>query len=445
MPVTLSAMQEQIVDLAMKCQTLVENKERPWLAADGDTGRKQDLERMEADIKSLEDQYDKYKASDDTLKRFQGIADQNDDLNQRMQQMSVKSLGEQLTDSAGFKTAAGQVGGRFQTGGIELKAGEILGEGAFSGTGSLTSASGAAGLLVPQYLTTPVQKLFQRLTVADLIPTGTLTGSSLIYPLESTATPGATAVAEGGLKPYSVLALTNVTEALHKIATLLKISDETLQDIPAVQSYVNARMVLFVLIQEEAQLLSGSGSGSNMTGLLNRSGLQTTVALTAGGAGSKEPSAATKLEAIYQQITNIRVNAFVEPDALVMDPASWQYLRLGKDLNGQYYGGGPFTGAYGTNSMVADNSVLSSGGSDVWQLRNVVTTAAPAGTALVGAFQMCSQRFVRGGLTVEMTNSNEDDFTHNLVALRAEIRELLAVYRPGGFGKVTGLNVAPTA
>ena len=38
-----------------------------------------------------------------------------------------------------------------------------------------------------------------------------------------------------------------------------------------------------------------------------------------------------------------------------------------------------------------------------------------------------------------MTNSNEDDFKNNLVALRAEERLALAVYRPGAFGKVTGL------
>jgi hypothetical protein len=38
-----------------------------------------------------------------------------------------------------------------------------------------------------------------------------------------------------------------------------------------------------------------------------------------------------------------------------------------------------------------------------------------------------------------MTNSNEDDFLKNLVAVRAEIREALVVYRPAGLGTVTGL------
>lgn len=442
MPVNTQSIQDQIVNLAQKCQALVEDTSRPWLAADGDTGRKQELEAREKDIKDLEDQFQKYTASEDTLKKFQGLADRNADFDTAVDQR-VKSLGSQLCETDEFAAYAKQVkmGVHGASGGIELKAG-IFGETAFSGTGGLTSTSGSAGLLVPQYITTPVQKLFQRLTVADLIPTGTLSGSSLIYPLESTVTNGAATVAEGGAKPASDLGLTNVTETLKKIATILKISDETLQDIPAVQSYVNARLVLFVLIQEEAQLLNGPGTGSTMLGLLNRSGLQTTIALT--GAAGGHPSAIDKLEAIYQMITNIRVNAFVEPDAVIMDPVSWQYLRLGKDANNQYFGGGPFTGAYGNGGMAADNTVLSASGMDVWQLRTVVTTASPAGTALVGGFQLGAQRFTRGGLTVEMTNSNEDDFRFNLVALRAEIRELLAVYRPGAFGKITGLATAPT-
>ena len=45
--------------------------------------------------------------------------------------------------------------------------------------------------------------------------------------------------------------------------------------------------------------------------------------------------------------------------------------------------------------------------------------------------------FNRQGITLEMTNSNVDDFVNNLLTLRAETRFALAVYRPAGFGKVT--------
>jgi hypothetical protein len=50
-------------------------------------------------------------------------------------------------------------------------------------------------------------------------------------------------------------------------------------------------------------------------------------------------------------ISNTRGSANVEPDAIVMHPVNWLSTRLLKDGTGgtvgQFYGGGPFTGAYG--------------------------------------------------------------------------------------------------
>ena len=63
-----------------------------------------------------------------------------------------------------------------------------------------------------------------------------------------------------------------------------------------------------------------------------------------------------------------------------------------------------------------------------------------AGTALVGAFKTAAQLFRKGGLRVEASNSHSDFFTKNLVAIRAEERLALAVYRSAAFGTVTGLN-----
>ena len=69
-----------------------------------------------------------------------------------------------------------------------------------------------------------------------------------------------------------------------------------------------------------------------------------------------------------------------------------------------------------------------------------LTPSIVAGTALVGAFATQSQVFRKGGIRVEASNSHQDFFIKNLVAIRAEERLALAVYRPGAFGKVTGLN-----
>ena len=69
-----------------------------------------------------------------------------------------------------------------------------------------------------------------------------------------------------------------------------------------------------------------------------------------------------------------------------------------------------------------------------------ITSGIEAGVALVGAFRSASQVFRKGGIRIAVSNSHEDYFIKNLVAVRAELREALAVYRPAAFGEVTGLN-----
>jgi HK97 family phage major capsid protein len=83
--------------------------------------------------------------------------------------------------------------------------------------------------------------------------------------------------------------------------------------------------------------------------------------------------------------------------------------------------------------------MLTAGAESLWGTRVIVTPAIAQGTALVGAFTTSAQLWRRTGLTVEMSNSNNDDFEKNMVTVRVEERVALEVARPAGFGKVTGL------
>ena len=76
----------------------------------------------------------------------------------------------------------------------------------------------------------------------------------------------------------------------------------------------------------------------------------------------------------------------------------------------------------------------------LWGLNVAVSPVIPLGTALVGCFKTAAMLFRRGGLRVEVSNSYSDFFIKNLVAIRAEERLALAVYRPSAFGSVTGLS-----
>jgi HK97 family phage major capsid protein len=392
---TIKSIEDQAKGLIEKQTALVEVDERPW------SEKSAEYEAIDKDVKALLDQHAALKGTADVMRQFNGASEARDET------AEAKSPGEEFVNSKGFQNVAGKSGERRSSGNVELK--------------TTLTLSGAAGVVFPQYQQQVVQLRFQRLTIADLLPSGQISGGSLIYPVESTFTNAAATVAEGGAKPASTLAITNVTENIKKIAHTIKISDETLQDALAVRSYVDGRMVLGVQIKEEQQLYAGAGSGSQLTGITARSGKQTDQAK-----GTDDRAAA-----IYKQMTNIRALSFLEPDGIVMHPTDWQTLRLTQDANGQYYGGGPFTGAYGNGGLPMVDRL--------WGLPVVVTTAATQGTALVGAFAQSAQLFRKGGITVEATNANEDDFLNNLVAIRAEERLLLACYYPKGFGLVTGL------
>lgn len=66
-----------------------------------------------------------------------------------------------------------------------------------------------------------------------------------------------------------------------------------------------------------------------------------------------------------------------------------------------------------------------------------MTPSIAASKIVVGAFKTCGSVVSKDGVSVEATNSNEDDFIKNLMTIRAEERLALAVRRPAGFKVLT--------
>ncbi len=282
---------------------------------------------------------------------------------------------------------------------------------------TLTEDSASGGdLVLPDYRQGIVPKLQRQIRVTQLLMPGTTTSNSVEYMQETTFTNAAAARSEEGAAAESTLVFDRVAEPVRSIAHFLPVTAEMLEDQEQTQSYIDGRLSLGLELAEEDELLNGaSASAPHIVGLMNRSGLNTA---TARGTD-------TNADAIFKQIMSIMTAAFIMPDGVVINPANWQTIVLSKDGNGVYYGQGPFA--------AMQTPVL-------WGLPAAVTPVITANTAFVGAFGSCAQRFVRRGATLTASNSHSDYFTKRLVAIMAEMREALAVYRPGAFGKVTGLN-----
>lgn len=283
------------------------------------------------------------------------------------------------------------------------------------------------GAVYTPYLTeydqTIVRGFRQRPTVANLCSSGTISGNAVTYLLEGAVEGAFTTVAEGAAKPQlHFVDPTSVTDALKKIAAWWDMSDEMVEDLPFMVSEINNRGLYLLQTFEEAQLLNGPGTGTTIRGILNRSGIQTETQAVA-------PD--SMAEALFRAQTKVMTATGFAADGLVMHPNDYQTLRLAKDANNQYYGGGPFEGQYGAGSMQAYPNV--------WGIPTVVTTAIAAKTALVGAFKVGATVYRKGGVRVEQTNSDLGKFTSNIITTRIEERVALAVRYPSAFVKVTVL------
>lgn len=319
----------------------------------------------------------------------------------------AKSLGEAFVESDGYKTLREKgFSGSWSTGSIDVEFKTLLSEAAGSG----------GKLIVPDYQPGILPKLFARLSVADLMAAGTTDSNLVQYMVESSVTNAAAGVAEGVSKPESTIVFDTVTEAVKKVATFLPVTEEMLEDVAGIQSYINGRLALFVQIEEERQLLKGAG-GTELTGLYSRIPANN-LNMRKGG------SSVTDADHIFRAISRVR-EAFLEPDGIVMHPNDWEGIVLLKDTTNLYMGAGPFNREVGGPPY--------GGGPTLWGLRVVVTPAVTEAQPIIGAFGTAAQVYRKSGLSVEASNSHSTFFQENKVAIRAEERLALAVYRPEAF------------
>lgn len=335
------------------------------------------------------------------------------------ERMPILSIGQQIIASDEYKSIRSGEKKSFSHG-INIKTVNTITEGSAIANGYLNGL--AAGAVLPNFLPGVVDIKFPTLSVADLFAQGTTDSPIVSYLQETVIQLNAAGVAEGGAIPQSDDTFARVNAQVGKLAHYLKLTDEMMQDAPALATYLNSRLVLGLQQKEQTELLSGAGVPS-ISGVLNASGLAPQI-----NADNYLSATTTDVDAIFQMINYIRTNAWLEPNAVLVNPTDWSTIRLRKDSMGQYYAGGPFTGAYGASPYSNVDSI--------WGVRVVITPAIPVGKILVGCFDTAAQIFRRQGVTVEMTNSNGTDFQNGLITVRAEERLVNAIYRPGAFGIV---------
>lgn len=367
---------------------------------------------LEAQIKAAE-------KSDATMARLAAFGPVDGDEGDREADQPAKSLGEHFVKAVGTEGLT-----RVKTISGATVAAPAWNPHAKANTDTQDTPASLAPWLTDYDRT--VTRAFRRPTVSDLLGTGTLTGNAVSYLVEGSVEGAFATVAAAGAKPQLHMTdPTVVTDALKKIAGFLKFTDEMAEDAPFWISEINQRGLYLLALAEENQLLNGAGTGSTITGLLNRNGIQTETAT----------DNTDNAEAIYRAMSKVQNETGLTADALIINPADYQALRLSKDANGQYMGGGFFQGQYGNGGIEWQPPV--------WGLRTVVSAAVAANTAVVGALSTAATVYRKGGVRVESTNSHDDDFTNNLITTRIEERIALAVRIPKAVVEVTLSDTPP--
>lgn len=288
----------------------------------------------------------------------------------------------------------------------------------------------AAPMGIPSGMTFPLQDVVEGprfdIGIGDLFTNVPVTeGNSVTWLVEDASVEGGFAVvAELGSKPMVSWTYTEKSATLKKVAGHYKESDELLEDAPRLAAAIDSRGVYLHALAEAGQYLNGDGTGNNMTGLLNTSGIQTQ---TYAHGGSMD------FDTILAALGKVSAASGLMADNIVLNPTDYYAMLALKDDNKQYLAGGPVFGPYGQTMM----PVLQRVHLPFWNVPTYVTPVIAAGSAAVGAFKMGGEVHRKGGVRVGIFNQNEDDAIKNAVTIVVESRSLLAVKRPQAFVKVS--------
>jgi HK97 family phage major capsid protein len=275
----------------------------------------------------------------------------------------------------------------------------------------LVPAQRVAGIIVP-----PEQRLFIR----DLIPQARATSNLIEFASEATFTNSArpqgdvspVGHGEGELKAESAITFSLSNAPVVTIAHWIPASRQVLSDASFLQGHISGRLLYGLKLEEETELLVGDGGAGKLRGL-------NTAATAFNGSTTNDSILDTLLRALLQvSLSNFEASAFI------LHPFNWYQAMLLKDTTGRYLFSDP-------QSMVAPR---------VWAKPVVASQTQTVGKFTAGAFNLAAQIWDKEDATIRVSENVNDHFIRNLVAILAEERLALTIYRASAI--VTG-NVSP--
>jgi HK97 family phage major capsid protein len=243
--------------------------------------------------------------------------------------------------------------------------------------------------------------------VRDLISTGTTSSNAISYVYEYAYDDATDITAEGSDYKQGAFDLKVASVSVRKITNYIIISEEMLEDVEGLVSYISVRLPSKLKLKEDSQLLYGDGTGINIKGITEYAAAYSDVLAD---------SLINRFDVLMAACNQATIAEY-RPTAIVLHPTDAMLLKLEKDSTGQYV----FPWVYMNGAVSVDGIPV------------ITTTAMTVGDFLVGDFKLGAQVFDRRQASIEFTNVNEDNFIKGMITVRASERIALAVYRNNAF------------
>lgn len=319
-----------------------------------------------------------------------------------------KSIGQRFIESDEFKSVAGGRNGYTMHAPYQVK--DIF-------TALPSGTPGDFGAPVREGIVERAKRISR---VRDLFPVQQTNTNMIEFFRVSGFTNNASTVAERSgspavfaAKPQSSMTVVGVQAPVRTIAHYEVAHRNVLDDEPTLRGIIDNELLYGLRLVEDDQILNGDGTGSNLTGIRETSGIQT-QAWSAGVVGD------TRIDAVRRAITKSLL-AYYEPTGIIVHPNDMEDLELTKD---------------GESRHLMVMSVSMGAEPRLWRLPMVSTPAITEGYALVGSFGIGATLYDRMEGSIRVAEQHSDFFIRNAVAILAEERLALAVKRPESFVEV---------
>ena len=239
-----------------------------------------------------------------------------------------------------------------------------------------------------------IENLFAHAPIAD--------NTFLYMPL--TVTGNAGFVAEGSDKPETTFKVDAKTGQVKTIATWTKISEQLFADKSQLINILDNNLTHAVDVTVQNQLISGDGVGENLSGI-SKAGNFTDYAT-----GSGE---ATNTVDLLRNVAFKMRGANIDNLSIVLNWSDWSALLGLKSTTNEYL----------------INGILDPVKQTIYGIPVVLSSAMTAGKFAMGNFNMGGIVFDKTAMSLEIDRTG-DDFTKNLITIRAERRLGFAVVQP---------------